>query len=402
LNILLLGNGFDLHHKFPTAYIDFLHTIKFLVEHYDESTMKTVADVFGDDRLKSKCKNIETSFAEYEYFYKETSLDADKVKEIIEKAKNNLWFKYFSTAAEKELTWIDFEKEISEVVEAFREFFDKAGMKFAFENYTKNEKSKFIIRRFGFFVIRLSNVILAGAGPAYTIKPEYKKETPIGSEIYEIDKDKIISELYCSLRELTDLLKAYLKLFIDGVILEMEDLQFTIKNASYPQLGYVFTFNYTNTVEKLYTTEDVVFHIHGNVDENIVLGVNPDKYDEFEEMDTSFIRFKKYFQRVFYRADIGYMKAVDEVVGSLKSAPSYAKDITVYVIGHSLDETDKDVIQEIFGLATKIKIFYHKDEVVGDYIKNLINIYGKSGFDSLRTRKDIEFVPHEPSELYHS
>ena len=83
-------------------------------------------------------------------------------------------------------------------------------------------------------------------------------------------------------------------------------------------------------------------------------------------------------------------------------AHGYAKERNVYVIGHSLDETDKDIIQEIFGLATKIKIFYHKDELVGDYISNLVKMYGKTCFDSLRTTKDIEFVPHEPSELYHS
>ena len=402
MNILLLGNGFDLHHKFPTAYIDFLHTIKFLVEHYDESTMKTVASVFGDERLKSKCKNIANSHAEYEYFYKETPLDGNEIKSSIEKSQNNMWFKYFSTAVEKELTWIDFEKEISEVISAFREFFSCNEVQFAFETRFKNEKNKFIIRRFDFFVEKVPNTILAGAGQAYTVKTEYKKENPVASKIYEIDKEKIITELYLSLRELTDLLKSYLKLFIDGAITEMEDLQFTIKNDSYPDLGYVFTFNYTNTIEKLYTTEDVVFHIHGNVDENIVLGVNPDKYDEFEDMDTSFLRFKKYFQRVFYRADVGYRKAINEVVEIFHGAPSYAKDITVYVIGHSLDETDKDVIQEIFGLATKIKIFYHKDEVVGDYIKNLVAIYGKTGFDSLRITKDIEFVPHEASELYHS
>ena len=125
-------------------------------------------------------------------------------------------------------------------------------------------------------------------------------------------------------------------------------------------------------------------------------------YDEVEDMDTSFIRFKKYFQRVFHKTDISYLKAINQLIESQQMTPHYAKERNVYVIGHSLDETDKDIIQEIFGLATKIKIFYHKDEVVGDYISNLVKIYGKASFDSLRTTKDIEFVSHEPSELYHS
>ena len=401
MNIFLLGNGFDLHHKFPTAYIDFLHTIKFLVEHYDKSTMKTVAEVFGDERLKNKCKNIADSYAEYGNFYKETSLDNDKVKSIIEKAQNNMWFRYFSTAVEKELTWIDFEKEISEIIGAFREFFADKGLNFAFNSRLKSEKTRFIIRRFAFFIEPVPNTMMVG-GSAHTAKSDYKKETPIGSKIYEIDKEKIIAELFLSLRELTDLLKSYLKLFIDAVATVIQDHEYSIKNHTYPDIHRVFTFNYTNTIEKLYTTEDIVCHIHGSVDDDIVLGVNPDKYDEFEDMDTSFIRFKKYFQRVFYKTDISYLKAINLLIESQQLAPRYAKERIVYVIGHSLDETDKDVIQGIFGLATKIKIFYHKDEVVGDYIRNLVAIYGKTGFDSLRITKDIEFVPHEASELYHS
>ena len=401
LNILLLGNGFDLHHKFPTAYIDFLHTIKFLVGHYDESTMKTVASVFGDERLKSRCKNIESSFVEYERFYKETPLDNDKVISIIEKAKTNMWFKYFSTAVEKELTWIDFEKEISEVISTFREFFAGNGLNFSFNARLSSERARYIFRQFAFFTERVPNAMMVG-GQVHTAKIEYKKENPIASKIYEMDKEKIIAELYLSLRELTDLLKSYLKLFVDAVATIIQDYGFSIKNRTYPDVHRVFTFNYTNTIEKLYTTEDVVCHIHGIVDNDIVLGVNPDKYDEFEDMDTSFIRFKKYFQRVFYKTDIGYLKSINRLIESQQLAPHYAKERNVYVIGHSLDETDKDIIQEIFSLATKIKIFYHKDEVVGDYIKNLIAIYGKTGFDSLRTAKDIEFAPHEQSELYHS
>lgn len=364
--------------------------------------MKTVAEVFGDERLKNKCKNIADSYAEYGNFYKETPLDNVKVKSIIEKTKANIWFKYFSTAVEKELTWIDFEKEISQVINAFREFFNDGNLTFAFETRLKRATSRFIILRFDFFLEKVLGTTIARAGQAYTIKTEYKTEYPVGSKIYEIDKEKIISELYSSLRELTDLLKSYLKSFIDAVATVIQDHKYSITNHSYPDVHRVFTFNYTNTIEKLFAAKDIVCHIHGNVDNDIVLGVNPDKYDEVEDMDTSFIRFKKFFQRVFYKTDISYLKAINQLIESQQLAPRYAKERIVYVIGHSLDETDKDIIQEIFGLATKIKIFYHKDEVVGDYIRNLVAIYGKTGFDSLRITKDIEFVPHEPSELYHS
>ena len=50
LNILLLGNGFDLHHRFPTRYLDFLHTVRFLMIHEGE-TFDTVGSVFSHDSL---------------------------------------------------------------------------------------------------------------------------------------------------------------------------------------------------------------------------------------------------------------------------------------------------------------------------------------------------------------
>ena len=53
MNVYLLGNGFDLHHKFPTRYIDFLHTVQFLSENCEQE-FSMVGDVFGNESLKSK------------------------------------------------------------------------------------------------------------------------------------------------------------------------------------------------------------------------------------------------------------------------------------------------------------------------------------------------------------
>ena len=50
MEILLLGNGFDLHHGLPTKYENFLHVIEFLINHYDRS-IKTIGDVLGDERI---------------------------------------------------------------------------------------------------------------------------------------------------------------------------------------------------------------------------------------------------------------------------------------------------------------------------------------------------------------
>ena len=35
MNVFLLGNGFDLYHKLPTKYINFLNTVEFLRNYYN-------------------------------------------------------------------------------------------------------------------------------------------------------------------------------------------------------------------------------------------------------------------------------------------------------------------------------------------------------------------------------
>lgn len=53
MKVLLLGNGFDLNHKFPTSYINFLNTITFLRE-ADRDKLSTIGHVFGNEKLQKK------------------------------------------------------------------------------------------------------------------------------------------------------------------------------------------------------------------------------------------------------------------------------------------------------------------------------------------------------------
>ena len=50
MKVLLLGNGFDLFHHFPTRYIDFLSVVNFLIENYN-SNFKNVGQVLGNQQL---------------------------------------------------------------------------------------------------------------------------------------------------------------------------------------------------------------------------------------------------------------------------------------------------------------------------------------------------------------
>lgn len=78
MKIYLLGNGFDLHHKFPTNYIDFLHTIQFLVENQD-GTFSTVGSVFGNQELHKKVSFIKECYEQHSDVYNLTELSHDIV-----------------------------------------------------------------------------------------------------------------------------------------------------------------------------------------------------------------------------------------------------------------------------------------------------------------------------------
>lgn len=100
MNILVIGNGFDLAHGLPTRCMDFLEIIEeyFIYKEKGESQKQCSLYFKKVEKLK-------------EYF------------EINELMTNNLWFYYFCDLQLHRLlegkdNWINFEKEISSVVQS--------------------------------------------------------------------------------------------------------------------------------------------------------------------------------------------------------------------------------------------------------------------------------------------
>lgn len=393
MDILLLGNGFDLYHDFPTAYIDFLHTVQFLVDNYS-SDMSTVGDVFENKTLQTKNNNIKKSYEQFNETYNLTKLDAENVNSLIKTAKDNLWFRYLYNLLNSDINWVDFEKEIAVVLDAFKLFFNSFGLICKDE---KDAQAMHIVKQFLFFSHDTKEYYAIGSFLGISaIKNEYKLEVPFGSRIFKINESKIINELYLQLRELADILKIYLQLFVDNhsKILKTHGLYQKITPWLFSG-DYVISFNYTNTYTLLHDTPGRIFNIHGNVDDNIVLGINSDIDDDLGSIDTLFLKFKKYYQRTFFKTDIKYLNEIKKV----NCNPSVRQHSTLHVAGHSLDKTDEEVIKTVFEIVEKIKIFYHNYDAVSDYIKNLVTIYGKDEFDRLRSEKGLEFLPY-PKKYY--
>lgn len=406
MKILLLGNGFDLAYKLPTKYIDFLSTIRFLKDTYCDCL--TVGDVFSaKDFYKIKGTTITYSYKKYKEIYDKETIDKDILIQMQAIVKNNMWANYFLKSFESNVGWIDFEKEISKVLNAFHILFEHNNKpNINCLKIPKNRKDiLYIVSCFEYFwkkkyknklFCKLHQTRLLKKigirGYSITLNDNYRVEEPFGSENYIIDKEKILKELFEALQEFSKLLKLYLKYFVEKPFIKNKST-FELINGM-KDADFVVTLNYTLTFENIFASiekahkEPDVFHIHGSTSgSNIVLGVNTDKDDELKTIDTSFIFFKKYYQRVVYRTDLDYVKKIQ-----LLKNYNERQETILYVYGHSLDTTDRDIIVELFDLSKEIRIYYHNADALGSYINNLVTIFGKQEFDKLREEKNLHFV----------
>jgi len=388
MNVLLLGNGFDIQYHLPTKYNNFLHTLEYLINNTLTEPL-TVGDVFSSKELQEKDAFIAECYEANKEVFHKTVLDIKKLGELIKLAESNVWFKYLLNSFNKDVGWIDFEREIATVINLLRDFLYELDVEF-YENYiSKFGANKYIVEQFAYYYTQThpeSNINGIVTSAQYKVNDEYVLEYPLGSKAKILNLEKIIKKLSDELNALANALKLYLSYFVESVLSEENIDKHLQKCKSLLHNDYVVTLNYTHTFQKIYLNNDV-FHLHGNVDNEIVLGINPDMYDESGSIDTSFIAFKKYYQRTMYDTDAEYIKwlTVDSKVAG--------ENFHLLVMGHSLDVTDEDIIKSLFERASKITILYHNKTSKSSYIGNLVKIYGKNGFDVLRERQNLTFLP---------
>lgn len=381
--ILLAGNGFDLYHNLPTKYENFLHTMEYIIHHKKNGIInKPIGSIFSS--IENKDSFIKSAYEKYKSAYDEIYFEENDLDEILS-LSSNLWLNYFIEIFDRDLGWIDFEREISVVLNLFKDLFSPT---------SHNQKANSIMK---FFPCFWKEVQDSHSDINFIAKKEYEKIDPIYSEVHELNKEKIIDKLFNILIDLTKLLSYYLEYFIEKPLKKL-DSYLIIKNNFFEKINYVVSFNYTDTCESLYNiNNDKVFHIHGKVNDKIILGVNSDETDELDNIDVTFIKFKKYYQRTFLKTDFSYISFIEFLHD--KTKPQYntlnSDAVNLTVAGHSLDKTDEDIIKELFEYCSDITILCHNNEVIGQYITNLVSIYGKNQFERLKREKKLKFVKYD-------
>ena len=115
--IFVLGNGFDLAHYLPTAYVHFMDAMMVL-ESCEAGQELGFDDLFKNYLSDESSDRDKDFFSKTKELYKtdDLSLSIDTVKDLQIELKDNGWFQHFKHHLTDVDTWIDFENEIEEVL----------------------------------------------------------------------------------------------------------------------------------------------------------------------------------------------------------------------------------------------------------------------------------------------
>lgn len=139
---------------------------------------------------------------------------------------------------------------------------------------------------------------------------------------------------------------------------------------------------------------------------NLVLGIDADLSDPKEQIQLESLTFKKFYRRIYKATDNDYQKWLvifegNQPITHKEKCEEDYKNHTLYIFGHSLDVTDKDILKMfICNDSVKTKIFYYrKDEddktELGKLIKYLVKLIGPEELvrRTADPYKTIEFIP---------
>lgn len=373
--VLILGNGFDLAHGLPTRYSDFLKFCDTICEIKNSIAQEGVYKLEYYDMITRKI-NKRNFLTEFMFKYYETLIYKEKnfqkygnknflddieynqidyvIKNIYHWVNDNIWYKYLNELFNKEKTkgekWIDFESEISFIIETI----DKYVKNISHNWYVTNDINSDVIDFPSKFTIFRSIVDVSFNKRPGTVK-------------------NIRKRLYNDLNSIISALETYLLEFAEKFI---KPKKIDLIDKIEPDC--IINFNYTHTYQNIYGNCEDVFHIHGELNHepnNMVLGINEYWPKKERNKNTNFTVFKKFAQRIQKDVGIENYKWFDEILYDYKKRSEFAK---VFIFGHSLDVTDKDILCDYLkSAATEVTIYCIDNETEGEYIANLIKIMGE-------------------------
>lgn len=386
MNILVIGNGFDLAHEMPTRYSDFLDFMTlYIIKNYPEwkgwggdpsvdefsprkyynSTLLKISEKIPRD------SKIRIFFNKYEEKFKSQINEHESLNTFYW----NTFLRYclncydYRLSFNSEFNWIDIENEIyTFLIELQKQKFSEDTL----ENLSIMMPQMHGISKRVIVPFFISNVY-------YYLN---SKDIP-----QESLKKEIFRYLFGELENFSLLLKIYLKIVSED-FQENPQQKFKI-NFKDDSGGYngifidkILSFNYTNTSE-IYVSPESINFINGSLEENnIILGIeNPESAENNSNDSITF--FFKNVQRVLYNFYYSYKNWFgynDSKIEKVNNKNIINNGKQIYIIGHSLSSSDKYILTDLMMNANKVTIYYYSPKDREDKISNLYKILGDQKF----------------------
>lgn len=457
MNILIVGNGFDLSHYLPTKYDHFMDVMGAIETHEGET--------ISFDELFSKCREDWFIAKTKEYYLTENlSLEKDQLTKIKKLLKENSWYQYFKDHVNEVKTWIDFEQKIEQVlivsgrcIADIANIYNSEELYKYFEDDNKNEiKIRRIDKEILDFFVFSSDEFYESEklNALYSEKDNYldkggPKRTNINADYCNGRKIKngfnsslFLDFIQVQLEDFIKIFNLYLELIIDKLkhrakfeIFVQSNSLFEPKQNCWIPPDLIYSFNYTNTYQRIHNQVNVEY-LHGShgQQQNIVLGVS-DLEDESLKKIKAY-GFTKYHQKLFkdthYLFLDEYKKKLKDTLEKYKKHKSHnypnnqieqereehflkimKLDLNFNIWGHSLDASDKDYILDLFSLNddidrnVRVGVYYFDKLAKFSLLNNLLAILGKdkveqwmkNGWLQFKLNPEINFQIKERVEL---
>lgn len=358
--ILITGNGFDLFHHLPTKYAHFI-SIMITIEEVEYDTDVSFEKLFGrvfKSRHQSDYHSIIKNYNTTNIIFSH-----EKLIQIKELLKTNLWYKHFKNVCEID-TWIDFENEIENVLIQLSSL-----IKYSEENktiYTTfNKRELNIYIDFSEFGLCKNN----------DSQVSYFDEDNINTRTGKFDAKGALDKMIVSFDEFINCFDFYLS----HIVFQLYDVCKVKLILPLESIDTFYTFNYTPTLEKFHKINSNVIYLHNKINaknsiQNIVLGVAeiPD-----EIKSNKYFEFTKYYQKIIKGCNYNFIELPTENT-------DISEENIFYIFGHSLDKSDNEYIEQIFLYLEKdylkksnIVVFYFDQKDRKNKLKNLFSFIKK-------------------------
>lgn len=389
MNILVVGNGFDLAHGLPTKYSDFLDFITLYITKYHPGWVRWGL-VDDNDNDEGKWNNRRWSFYHtvLESLKSDVSAQTKKLfdkhgddfhdlltnKDSLKNFQCNSFLRYclheysYKKTLNRDFSWIDIEDEIQRFILAveleIKTLSELKNISVRVRNCINYENVDAKL----FFIPTITDALISK-----NIPDEYLKQAVFGLLFGELEKFNALLKLYLKITMKT-LDKRNRHFLINSYVTNVsQGIRRGIK------IDYVLSFNYTNTAEMYVPKENIRF-INGSLDSSkIILGIeNPDLSKTSEFCKNNMHLFFKNTQRVLYNSSREY----EQWVAGLKYAKNKetSSGVDLHIIGHSLAISDKYILVSLMLGSNKVTIYCYSEKDRQSKISNLYQLPGDELF----------------------